>query len=119
MSAPSLATEAAASKGHPSNRFNERERQLLASVKTYADSLVPTFKVLAAGTHTSVGGDATESISVSGAASSDIAIVVLKTAGATPRTITTAAAATNAITVVMSGDPSTDHVLSYVVLRAV
>ena len=75
--------------------------------------------VLAAGTHTTAGGDANESITVSGALSTDIAIVTLKTAGATPRTITTAAAATNAINVVMSGDPSTDHVLSYVVLRAI
>lgn len=75
-------------------------------------------KVIAAGNFTTVGGDATESITISGALSSDIAIVVLKTAGGTPRTITTAAAASGAITVVMSGDPSTDHVLSYILLRA-
>lgn len=74
--------------------------------------------VFAAGNFTTVGGDATESITVTGAASTDIAHVTLKTAGGTPRTITTAAAATDAITVVLSGDPSTDHVLNYVVLRA-
>jgi hypothetical protein len=74
--------------------------------------------VVAAGTHTSAGGDATESITVSGALSTDIAIVTLKTAGATPRTITTAAAGSGAITVVLSGDPSTDHVISYMLLRA-
>lgn len=41
MAAPSLATEAALAKGHPSQRFNDRERQLLLSVKTYVDSLSP------------------------------------------------------------------------------
>lgn len=86
---------------------------------TLIDGITPTHKVIAAGTHTSAGGDATESITVSGALSTDIAIVTLKTAGATPRTITTATAATDAITVVLSGDPSTDHVISYVLLRAV
>ena len=75
--------------------------------------------VLAAGTFTTVGGDATESITVTGAASGDIAIVTLKTAGAVPRTITTASVGTNAITVTMSGDPSTDHVLQYIVVRNV
>lgn len=75
--------------------------------------------VIASGVHTSAGGDATESITVTGAASGDIAIVTLKTAGATPRTITTAVATTDAITVTMSGDPSTDHVLQYIVVRAV
>lgn len=71
-----------------------------------------------AGTFTTVGGDANESITVTGMTSSDIAIVTLKAKGAVPRTILTAAANTNAIDVVLSGDPSTDHVISYMVLRA-
>lgn len=74
--------------------------------------------VVAAGTFTTAGGDANESITVSGITSSDIAIVVLHTKGATPRTILTAQAGTDAIAVEMSGDPSTDHVLKYMVLRA-
>lgn len=71
-----------------------------------------------AGSFTTVGGDASESITVTGATSSDIALVFVKTAGATPRSVVAAAAGTNAIAVTMSGDPSTDHVLVYVVLRA-
>lgn len=76
------------------------------------------YYVVAAGEFTTLGGDATESITVTGALSTDIAIVVLKTVGGVARTITTATAATGAITVVMSGDPSTDHVLAYTLLRA-
>lgn len=72
-----------------------------------------------AGSFTTVGGDAAESISVSGVVATDIVQVSVKTAGATPRSIVAAAAGTNAIAVTMSGDPSTDHVLHYVVLRAV
>lgn len=72
-----------------------------------------------AGLFTTVGGDATESITVSGAAVGDVVHVTVNTVGATPRTVTTAIAASNAITVTMSGDPSTDHVLNYIVYRVV
>jgi hypothetical protein len=76
------------------------------------------YRLIKAGSFTTAGGDATESITVSGALSTDIAFVVLKTVGATPRTVLTAVAAADAITVVLSGDPSTDHVLSYMLLRS-
>lgn len=115
MSTPNFATEAAAAGNYPSQRFNARERKLLKSV---ADALGSAFGVIAAGSFTTVGGDANESITVSGALSTDIAIVVLKTAGATPRTVVTSAAAAGAIDVVLSGDPSNDHVLSYILIRA-
>jgi hypothetical protein len=75
--------------------------------------------VMAAGLFTTVGGDATESITVTGAAAGDVVLVTVNTVGATPRTVTSAIAATNAITVTLSGDPSTDHVLNYVVIRVV
>jgi hypothetical protein len=75
-------------------------------------------KVIACGDFTTAGGDANESITVSGLTSSDFVVVSLKTKGATPRTILTASPGTDAIAVVMSGDPSTDHVITYVALRA-
>jgi hypothetical protein len=75
-------------------------------------------KVIASGKFTTVGGDATESITATGAASTDAVFVSINTVGATPRTVTSAVGATNAITVTMSGDPSTDHVLNYMVVRA-
>lgn len=182
ITAPSLATEAAGSYGYPSERFNQRERQLLLSVKTYVDAATPStiittqgdlivgnasgdairlakgtsglalvagastvsyaqlasgaianaavsiehldtgilysHRVFAAGSFTTASGSASQTITVASAASTDIAFVVLKTVGGTPRTVLTAAAATGQINVVMSGDPSTDHVLSYQLLRA-
>lgn len=132
MATPSLATEAAAAGNYPAFRFNQRERKLLASVQAYVDSLpagsitlaelssgiAPSHVVKYAGTFTTLGGDASETITVTGAAATDIVMVTVKTAGGTPRSIVAAAAATNAVNVTMSGDPSTDHVLQYVVLRA-
>lgn len=108
MSAPNLRTEAAAAGNYPEQRFNQRERKLLQSVAQYAQ----------AGKHETAGGDATEVISVPGATSADIALVTLQTAGAVPRTVVRAAAGTDNITVTMSGDPSTDHVLCWALIKA-
>lgn len=77
----------------------------------------PAYGVAFAASVATVTG-ATQTISVPGVVSTDIVFAELKTVGATPRTILTRASGTNAITVVMSGDPSTDHVISYQVLRA-
>ncbi len=41
MAGPSLATEAAAAGNYPLLRFNNRERKLLQTVKTYVDSVSP------------------------------------------------------------------------------
>lgn len=122
MSAPivSAITEAAGAGKFPL-RFGKRERKIIESVKAYADSLVtvkPAFVVVAAGTQTTPGGSASVTITVAGALSTDVAFVVLKTVGGTPRTVLTASAASGQINVVMSGDPSTDHVLSYQLIRA-
>ena len=138
MATPSLATEASRAGGYPAYRFNQRERKLLASVKAYLDAglsssqiaagavnlaklaagITPSHVVKFAGTFSTLGGDASEAITVTGAAATDIVQVTVKTAGATPRSIVAATAALNAINVTLSGDPSTDHVLQYVVLRA-
>lgn len=83
-----------------------------------AAGVTPSHVVKFAGSFTTAGGDANESITVSGCLNTDIAIVVLHTKGGTPRTILTAQAATDAINLEFSGDPSTDHVVSYMVLRA-
>lgn len=107
MSAPKLRTEAAAAGQYPEKRFNQRERKLLQSVAEYAQ----------AGKHQTAGGDATEVISVPGATAADIAIVTLQTAGATPRTVLRAAAGSGNITVTLNGDPSTDHVLCWALIK--
>lgn len=74
--------------------------------------------VIASGVFTTAGGDVNETIAITGALATDLAIVTLETVGSTPRTITTAKAASGQIDVVMSGDPSTDHKIAYMLLRA-
>lgn len=120
MSAPivSLATAAAKAGKYP-GRFNKREEKMLESVKAYVDgNTVASHKIFAAGTQATSAGSPSQTITVAGALSSDIVMVTLKTAGATPRTVLTASAAAGQINVVMSGDPSTDHVLQYQVIRS-
>lgn len=75
--------------------------------------------IIASGRFTTVGGDATESITATGVAAGDAVIVTVSVNGATPRTVTTAVATTDAITVVLSGDPGADHILNYVAFRSV
>lgn len=83
-----------------------------------AAGIAPSHVVKYAGTFTTVGGDAAESISVSGVVGTDIVCVTIQSVGVAPVTIAAAAATTDAISVTMSADPSNDHVLQYVVFRA-
>lgn len=64
------------------------------------------------------GGSATVTKTITGLLSTDVVVAKLDVAGAVPRTILTSAATAGTLTVVFSGDPSTDHKWSYVVLRA-
>ena len=73
--------------------------------------------VVAAGEFTTAGGDTTETIPVAGLLATDSVTVVVKTAGAAPVTIEDQSASAGQIDLTMSADPSTDHVLSYQVLR--
>lgn len=113
MSAPTFKSEANAAPNYPASRFSARERKLLESVQ----GAFP-YGCVAAGSFTTAGGDANEAITISGCLSSDFAMVTLKAKGATPRTILTAAAASGQINLVFSGDPSTDHVVTYLLFRA-
>ena len=79
----------------------------------------PTIGIVYTGTFTTVGGDATESIPVVGAVAGDVVAVTVRVAGATPRSIVASVPTTDAITVTMSGDPSTDHILQYIVTRSI
>jgi len=108
-----LKSEADKAGKHPSRRFGQRERKLLETVAAQ----IP-FKVVASGTFQTVGGDAAESIPVASVVATDIVMVLVKTAGATPRSVDAAAAGAGSIAVTMSGDPAADHVLQYIVVRA-
>lgn len=84
---------------------------------------VPAYYIAAAGKLTSGSGDnggATEVFTVTGALTTDVAIVQLNTKGSSPVTIDYAAvSAADSLTVNFSGDPAADHVCSYMLLRAV
>ncbi len=83
-----------------------------------AAGITPSHVVKFAGSYTTLGGSATEAQTLSGVAATDVVTATLQVKGATPRTILTTAPTLNTITYVFSGDPSTDHVVSYVVFRA-
>lgn len=84
---------------------------------TLISNLTPSHTVKFAGTHTTVGGSATEAVTVTGVASTDVVVATLKTKGASPVTIVTSAPTTDTLTFVFSADPAADHVVSYVVYR--
>lgn len=77
---------------------------------------IPAWDIVAAGTHTCVGGAAAEAITVSGVLATDIALVNY---GATDDTdtISDVVCSADTVTVTCSADPSTTHSLHYVVLR--
>ena len=110
---PTFKNEADNAGAYPSRRFGQRERKLLETVQE-----AYPFGCVAAAEFTTVGGSATQTITVPGVLASDIVIASLAAQGGTPRTILTAATTADTITVVMSGDPSATHVISYAVFRA-
>jgi hypothetical protein len=77
---------------------------------------VPEWDIFAAGTHTTVGGDDTETITVTGAQAGDKALVCFGDTDDTD-TIEQAQVSADTLTVVLSTDPSSTHVLNYVILR--
>jgi len=95
------------------NRMNKRSR----------DNKLGTALQLAgikkAGTFTTLGGDAAESIVDADVVATDVVMVSIHTEGASPVTCDAAAAGAGSIAVTMSADPSTDHVLQYVVYATV
>jgi hypothetical protein len=122
MSNPIVSTAAAALRaGRFQKKFNKRESKVVESVKAYVDGSAPAaWAAVAGGTFTTVGGDANETISVPGVVATDVVCVSVKAhLGNGPiRAVSKAAAGSGQIDVVLSGDPTADHVLQYVVFRA-
>lgn len=79
----------------------------------------PVAGIVAAGEFTTEGGDAAEQATVAGVVATDIVIASLETEGSTPVTLDAAACGAGVIDFTMSADPSTDHVISYLVVRTV
>lgn len=77
---------------------------------------LPGWDIVAAGTHTCVGGQAAEAITVSGVLATDLAFACY---GATDDTdvISDVVCSADTVTVTCSADPSTTHTIHYVVIR--
>lgn len=80
--------------------------------------VAPSHVVKFAGQHTTAGGDANESATVTGALATDIAIASIEDNGTNNVTLLQTAAAADAVNFTMSADPSTDCIINYMVLRA-
>lgn len=80
------------------------------------DKCVPGYDIVAAGKHTTVGGAAAEAITVTGAKVGDIAFAAYSTSNDTD-VISDVVVSADTVTVTCSADPSTVHVIDYVVLR--
>lgn len=137
-SAPALMTEAAGSNGYPANRFNERERQLLASVANYlnaglpssalaagsvtlsklATGVSPAYIVVAAGTTAVTGSATTQSITVTGALTSDIGFAMMNTADTNAVVVKDAKTSAGALGLTYSASTGTGGNVSWFVLRA-
>lgn len=77
----------------------------------------PSHYIAYAGQHTTVGGDATETKTVTGALATDTLITAWGTSNDAD-TILKAVLTANTITWTLSADPSTAHVLNYAILRS-
>lgn len=78
---------------------------------------IPQWDVFAAGQATSVGGDTTETVTVTGARTSDLVFVTHSDSGDTDTIVSATISAANTLTITVSDNPSTTHEYSYVVLR--
>jgi len=93
---------------------------LLDQASADAAAATGSHKVVYAGKHTSTAnGGGVNAVTVTGVLATDIVFVTLQTEGASPESIVKAVPSTNTITITFSGDPSTDHIVAYQVLRAV
>jgi len=81
------------------------------------EGIAPAFVVKFAGQHTTAGGDANETATVTGVLATDIAIATIEDNGTNDVTLLQAAAAANAVNFTLSADPGTDCIINYMVLR--
>lgn len=88
------------------------------SLEDLDSGIAPSHIVVAAGQHTTAGGDASESATASGVLATDIAVAVIEDNGTNNVTLLQTAAASNAVNFTLSGDPSTDAIINWVVFRA-
>lgn len=79
---------------------------------------LPSHTVVLAGHHKTTGGSALEKVALPGLKTTDMVHVGLSAVGKTPRTVQYSVATGNSLHVNFDADPGNDHVLHYVVYRA-
>lgn len=84
---------------------------------TLRRNITPEFDIVYAGTHTTLGGNAAEAITITGVLATDLAFVNYGATNDTD-TIAKAVCTANTLTVTCSADPSTAHSFHYVIMRA-
>ncbi len=88
------------------------------SLENLDDGIAPSHVVKFAGQPTTVGGNAAEAITVTGALVSDLAFVQMVDDGSNDVTIVNAVVTADTLTVTFSADPGNDAVINYQLLRA-
>lgn len=101
-----------------SKRFKNTGTTAVPVWAQVSGTVLGSYAVVYAGKHTTAGGAAGEDKTITGVVAGDIVIASLIQKGATPRTLLTTITGTDKITLTFSGDPSTDHIVGYMVLRA-
>lgn len=99
-------------KEFPPNAWFNWLHRLTYQWLEYLDSLHLSGRV------TTEGGAVTEQFSIAGITADDHIIAHLHTGGASPVTILSAKTITDGFEVTFSADPSTDHVLTYQIMRS-
>lgn len=109
----------------PPNSFIGTVHRPLLNGKTivafghHVRSGVASHTVVFAGSHKTTGGNVMEKVALSGLLPSDVVTTQLNGIGKTPCTIKLATATANSLHVTFDNDPSTDHVVAYLVHRTV
>jgi hypothetical protein len=89
------------------------------TVAVLSGGLTVSHAIVYAGRRNTTGGAASEAFTVTGALTTDEVFITIHTKGGTPRTVVQAkVTSANTVTVEFSGDPSTDHIISYELIRA-
>lgn len=83
-----------------------------------AAGITPSHVIKFAGQETTAGGAASEAITVTGAAATDLAFVQLVDEGTNTVTVLEAVVTLNTLTVTFSADPGNDAVINYQIIRA-
>jgi hypothetical protein len=133
---PGLAAEVAELSSNAykaGQKFSTRERLLLASIKSYVDALpagsitlselssgiAPSHVIKYAGSITAAGASATQTLTVTGVAATDIVMATVRSrAGAGVAYILRATPTLNTVTVVGSAAFDNGDLISYQVIRA-